>query len=278
MPSRGTSASFVGTCLSALALGCASGTTAVSGVVPVDTSADDDAIAIAESSSDSTIAPPVIIGEVTPGELVEIDSFPEGATYVGWYFDVDEGRELILSVDGERPRWLETALLVYRATAEGRPRGEALAAYDDEAPGAVYSNWSIGSRVEMVAPETGRYVALIRWETRQDDRELGVNLTLAVRPIEGEPPIECGLPFGTVCPEGEYCDFLGTDCGSNAYPGECRPRPRATDCAPWSSIDRDVVCGCDGATWTNACLAAAEGVDTASAIGTVCDDYAPPPP
>ncbi|RMF81991.1 MAG: hypothetical protein D6739_08740, partial [Nitrospirae bacterium] len=56
------------------------------------------------------------------------------------------------------------------------------------------------------------------------------------------------------CGASEYCDFLGSPCGSL---GQCERRPVL--CPPTGGG----VCGCDGLTYTNACLAHMAGVSVA---------------
>ncbi|MEM6954352.1 MAG: Kazal-type serine protease inhibitor domain-containing protein [Myxococcota bacterium] len=65
----------------------------------------------------------------------------------------------------------------------------------------------------------------------------------------------CGSRGLEPCAAGEYCDFEPAAlCGRADAPGVCRPRPEACPAveAP--------VCGCDGQTYSNACVAAAFGV------------------
>lgn len=67
--------------------------------------------------------------------------------------------------------------------------------------------------------------------------------------------VPCGPPCGRggrPCAPDELCD-LGPRCGADDAVG-CRMRP--TECPPGG----EPVCGCDGATYTNACVAASAGV------------------
>ena len=56
-----------------------------------------------------------------------------------------------------------------------------------------------------------------------------------------------GCPDGSFCDLGPTCDFLG--------PGVCRVRP-----GPSCSREFAPVCGCDGETYSNRCLAEAQGM------------------
>ena len=74
------------------------------------------------------------------------------------------------------------------------------------------------------------------------------------------PPVAsvaCGARAGDPCGPAEFCDFgEQSSCGFDDGEGVCHPRPDA--CA---EIDSPV-CGCDGRTYSNACLGQVAGVDT----------------
>lgn len=72
---------------------------------------------------------------------------------------------------------------------------------------------------------------------------------------DGGGVIACGGRGRPRCPEGTYCDFPPESiCGRADGPGVCEPMPGG--CIP----EGPGVCGCDGTTYSNACLAASAGV------------------
>lgn len=74
---------------------------------------------------------------------------------------------------------------------------------------------------------------------------------------------DCGGELDVVCSEGHFCQGEVGDCRENA-PGQCTLRPEAC-LQVWLPV-----CGCDGRTYSNGCMATAAGV-TIARLGT-CED------
>jgi hypothetical protein len=78
----------------------------------------------------------------------------------------------------------------------------------------------------------------------------------------------CGGRGSPPCPAGTYCNFPPSSmCGRTDGPGTCERIPLRCP------IGGDAVCGCDGTTYDNACLAAraSVSVETTGPCPTRCD-------
>lgn len=64
----------------------------------------------------------------------------------------------------------------------------------------------------------------------------------------------CGGKFGDMCAPTQFCDFKADAiCGWADATGKCKPRPQ------FCTADDQKVCGCDGKTYSNRCIANAAG-------------------
>lgn len=76
--------------------------------------------------------------------------------------------------------------------------------------------------------------------------------------VQGQGEI-CGGPSGIACATGLYCNFPDGSCGAGGTFGLCAQISFSCELTPAP------VCGCDGQTYQNACLASAAGVSNAYA-------------
>ncbi len=77
----------------------------------------------------------------------------------------------------------------------------------------------------------------------------------------GEPATEASCDDLNPCPQEHYCDRMKGDCGGI---GQCKPKP------PGCLFVWDPVCGCDGVTYSNSCIANQADVPVACAGSCPC--------
>jgi hypothetical protein len=83
----------------------------------------------------------------------------------------------------------------------------------------------------------------------------------AMSPGPGPAARACGARAGNTCSDGEYCAYeAGQYCGAADAEAVCKPRPSGACSDLYAPV-----CGCDGQTYANSCVAAVAGTGIQSA-------------
>ncbi|MBK6695995.1 MAG: hypothetical protein IPG50_27870 [Myxococcales bacterium] len=110
-------------------------------------------------------------------------------------------------------------------------------------------SWNVGS-------ETGTHtIELAYAKSANGPPTKRFEVTLAVTSaLSGK----CGGLAGLRCNGDEWCNYTTSVCGRFDQMGRCEPRPERC------RTQHQPVCGCNGRTYSNSCIARAAGVDVAA--------------
>jgi hypothetical protein len=114
---------------------------------------ESDAAIAADAAGDASRRP-VLLGELSAGEVAEADLSPS-QRYVGWTVVGREGVAVRVEVGQVDADGVDPVALLYRANPDGQPFGPAVAFDDDGGDG-------LDAVVELRLPETRRYAIIVR--------------------------------------------------------------------------------------------------------------------
>lgn len=220
-------------------------------------------------------------GAMTFGETVHGNFSTTG--YAGWTFTGAGGERVSIDLGGAGN---DPMVYVYGPVARTSWARAPRIAFNDDFGG------SLNSHVDVTLPRDGTYLILTR-EYWGDEGEFDLTLSCAgddcrvecgdedrcpaqshcrrlycfttpcISYCEATPPSSEGRACGSrglaPCDEGQFCDFsIEAACGAADHPGVCKVIPEGC------SKELHWVCGCDGVSYQNGCMASRAGTAIAS--------------